>query len=155
MPATIPPADPSTKSIFASRTYAGLALVAVPILLRLLGVQASDAEVETVFSLALQLSGLVLAIYGRQRASARLTLTGAPSAPTAPPPAVSGDAGFVSPATLAAVLLVALFALASVLVFAGCSTVESVGAGGTYDPATGAAGGNITVALRAPRGFSK
>lgn len=108
MPATSPPATQGSKSIFTSRTFAGLALVAVPLIANKLGYQLDNADTQAIVEQVFQAVGLLLAAYGRLTATKVITATGAP-------------------AKSAAALLSALFLGISALYLTGCATTTRQG----------------------------
>ncbi len=61
-----------SKSIFTSRTFAGLALIALPIVAKNLGCELSDADSQQIVEQLFQAVGLVLAAWGRWKAAKAL-----------------------------------------------------------------------------------
>ena len=77
------PADPApveTKSIFTSRTFAGLALIVLPIVVEKFGIQFSDTETQQTVQEVFAGLGSILAAYGRIKAKKAITITPATDA---------------------------------------------------------------------------
>lgn len=69
-----------SKSIFTSRTFAGIALILAPILLDLIGVKMDDAQTQLLVQDGFQLAGAIMAIWGRIKANRPVHFIKPPSA---------------------------------------------------------------------------
>lgn len=74
-PAPLSADNVAPKSIFASRTLLGIAVMLLPLLARKCGVQLGDADAQEIVNNIAEIGGSLLAIYGRLKASRPLTLT--------------------------------------------------------------------------------
>jgi hypothetical protein len=108
MPDTTPPTPAPSKSIFTSRTFAGLALIALPLLAKPLGYTLDDAATQALVENIFQIIGIAVAAYGRLKAAKVITVTG-------------------SPAKSAAALLAAFFLGFSALYLSACATTTRSG----------------------------
>jgi UDP-N-acetylmuramyl pentapeptide synthase len=79
MPDTTPPTPAPSKSIFTSRTFAGLALIALPLLAKPLGYTLDDAATQALVENIFQIIGIAVAAYGRLKAAKVITVTGSPA----------------------------------------------------------------------------
>lgn len=72
-------ADAPTKSVFLSRTFAGLLLILIPLIAGKLGYQLDDDQTKGLVEALFQGAGSIMVVYGRLKAVHKLTLTGAGS----------------------------------------------------------------------------
>ena len=141
------PADDSTfsgsKSFLQSKTIAGAVGIVVVYAMHSLGHNVTDADsaqISDAIEKALGLASLILVIVGRFRATKKITVS---------PPAAG--------AALFALVLGGVFAL----LLAGCANnpnaprLSEVDLGGTYEPTTDQAGGQIAFKLAPPAGYRK
>jgi hypothetical protein len=96
-----------TKSIFTSRTFAGLALIAVPPIAAHFGFKLDDAATQEIVQNCFQAVGLLVAAYGRLKASKTLVVP--------------------SPKSTALLFLSTLFALAAMLYLTACASTTRRG----------------------------
>ena len=125
MPDTNTPVTQGSKSILTSRTFAGLALVAVPLLARALGYELSDTQTTALVENAFQIIGLAVAFYGRVKATKRIVLL--PESGNRKAESRGGDSGFVQARTLAAIFFASVAALGALLWLSGCATTTRSG----------------------------
>jgi hypothetical protein len=125
MPATSPPATQGSKSIFTSRTFAGLALVAVPLIAQRFGYKLGDAETTALVEQVFQAVGLLVAAWGRLRASKTISLI--PESGNRKPESGGSESGHATPALLALLVALTGFALLSDLYLTGCASTTRQG----------------------------
>lgn len=131
MPDTQSPTPAPSKSILTSRTFAGLALIALPLLAKPLGYTLDDAATQALVENIFQIIGLAVAAYGRLKASKTVTLTGPVAAPNAAAAKSArreeGSTLSETASALAGTILGILFAILALAYLTGCATTTRSG----------------------------